>query len=69
MALLLLLLRFIEIRVFHANIVDADHMPRSVSSDLGLHCLPVDILANVKCYFLSQNKKTYFYLNITYFCL
>ena len=34
-----LLLCFIEIPVFNAKSVDPDQTPRSVASDLGLHCL------------------------------
>ena len=35
---------FIEIPVFNANSVDPDQTPRSVASDLGLHCLPMSLL-------------------------
>ena len=35
---------FIEILVFNANSVDPDQTPRSVASDLGLHCLPMPLL-------------------------
>ena len=31
----------IAIPVFNANSVDPDQTPRSVASDLGLHCLPM----------------------------
>ena len=34
----------IEILVFNANCVDPDQTSRSVASDLGLHCLPVNLL-------------------------
>ena len=33
-----MLLCFIEISVFNANSVEPDQTPRSVASDLGLHC-------------------------------
>ena len=32
-----------EIPVFSANSVDPDQTPRSVASDLGLHCLAMSI--------------------------
>ena len=35
---------FIEIPVLNANSVDPDQTPRSVASDLGLHCLLVSVL-------------------------
>ena len=35
---------FTEIPVLNANSVDPDQTPRSVASDLGLHCFPVSIL-------------------------
>ena len=38
---------FIEIHVFTANSVDPDHMPHSVVSDLGLHCLPLSLLWDI----------------------
>ena len=28
----------------NANSVDSDHMPNSLTSDLGLHCLPITLL-------------------------
>ena len=40
----LLFLCFIEIRVVIANGVDPDQTPRSVASDLDLHCLPLSLL-------------------------
>ena len=33
----------IEICLFNANSVDSDQTPRSVASDLGLHCLPMSL--------------------------
>ena len=33
-----------EIPVFNANSVDLDQTPRSVASDLGLHCFPMSLL-------------------------
>ena len=38
---LLTLLRFIETPVFNANSVDPNQTPRLVTSDMGLHCLPM----------------------------
>ena len=35
---------FIEISVFNINSVDPDQTPRSATSDLGLHCLPMSFL-------------------------
>ena len=35
---------FIEIPVIYANSVGPDQTPRSVASDLGLHCLPMSLL-------------------------
>ena len=32
---------FVEIHAFNANSVEPDQMPRSVTSALGLHCLPM----------------------------
>ena len=34
--------------VVNANSVDPDQTPRSVASDLGLHCLPVSHLWNAR---------------------
>ena len=34
----------IEIPIFDANSVDHDQTPRSVASDLGLHCLPMSFV-------------------------
>ena len=42
--LISLLLCFIEISLCNANSVDPDQTPRSAASDLGLHCLPVNLL-------------------------
>ena len=43
--LLLLLLPCVkEIPVVYTNRVDPDQTPRSVASDLGLHCLPISLL-------------------------
>ena len=42
--LALLLSCLIEIPVLNANSVAPDQTPRSVASDLGLHCLPMSIL-------------------------
>ena len=40
----LLLSCFVEISELNANIVDHDQMPHSVTSDLGLHSLPMSLL-------------------------
>ena len=34
---------FAEILLFHTNSVNPDQTPRSVASDLGLHCLPMTL--------------------------
>ena len=39
-----LLVCFIEIRIFDVNSVDPDQTPHSAASDLGLHCLPVTFM-------------------------
>ena len=46
--LVVLLLCFIEMPVINANSVDPDQTPRSAASDLGLHCLPVSHLWDVR---------------------
>ena len=35
---------FVEISELNSNKVNPDQMPRSVASDLGLHCLPMSLL-------------------------
>ena len=40
----LALSHFIRMHILHANSVDPDQTPRSVASDLGLHCLPMSLL-------------------------
>ena len=42
----LLLLCFIDSPVVNANSVDPDHTPRSVGSDLDLHCFPIILLGS-----------------------
>ena len=44
MVFLVIITVFIEIPVFNANRVDPDQTPRSVASDLDLHCLPMSRL-------------------------
>ena len=39
-----LVVRFIKILVSNANSVAPDQTPRSVASDLGIHCLPIYLL-------------------------
>ena len=39
-----MLLYFIEVLVLNANSVDPDQTPRSVASDLDLHCLQMSLL-------------------------
>ena len=38
----------VESPLFNANSVDPDQTPRSVASDLGLHCLPLSFLWNAR---------------------
>ena len=45
----LLLPCFLEIPVLNANCVDPDQTPRSVASDLGLHCLLRLVRPNTYC--------------------
>ena len=45
----LLLPCLVEISVFNANNADPDQTPRSVASDLGLHCLPMPLLWDARC--------------------
>ena len=52
-------LLFIEIPVLNANSVDPDQMPHCAASDLGLHCLPMSLLWDVR---LKGVK------NMFYFC-
>ena len=42
--LVLIIIVFIAIPVSNANSVDPDQTPRSVASDLGLHCLKISLL-------------------------
>ena len=44
----LLLLCFIEISAENAKSIDPDEMLHSVSSDLGLHCLPINLLRDLQ---------------------
>ena len=44
----LLLPWFTEISVNYANSVDHDQTPRSVASDLSLHCLPMSLLRDAR---------------------
>ena len=41
---LVIMIRFLENSKLNANSVDPDQTPRSVASDLGLHCLPTSLL-------------------------
>ena len=43
---LVLLPYFIDIFVFNADSIDPNQTPRSVASDLGLHCLPMSLLCD-----------------------
>ena len=46
--LFLLLPHFIKISISNAKSVDLDQTLRSAASDLGLHCLPVSLLWDVR---------------------
>ena len=39
---------FVEVPVLNENIVDFDQTPRSVESDLRLHCLPMSFLGDAR---------------------
>ena len=56
--LFLLLPCFIAKSMLNANSGDPDQTPRSVASDLGLHCLPISILydARHKCVLIQKAK-------------
>ena len=45
--LVVLLTCSIEIPLLNANSVDPDQTPRSVESDLGLHCLPMSLIWDI----------------------
>ena len=47
---------FIEIHALNANSVDPDQTPRSVASDLGLHCLPLSQLGNARHRWVDFNN-------------
>ena len=47
-----------DIPVFTANSVDPDQMPHSVASDLGLHCLPMSLLWDVRHKWVIQGTYT-----------
>ena len=55
---MLIIFFFIEISVFNANSVDPDQTPRSVASDLGLHCLPMSSLRDARLKWVKQVKFT-----------
>ena len=46
--LFLLSSQFIDIPVYNADSVDPDQTPRSVTSYLGLHCLPMSLLRDTR---------------------
>ena len=52
--LVLLLPCFIEIPVFNANSVDPDQTPRTASSDLGLHFLPMSHLWDARLKWVNR---------------
>ena len=67
--------------LINANSVDADQMPHSAASDLGLHCLPMSHLWDIKHKWVKftvkigyiKNSFTYDYYgtiedNVFYFC-
>ena len=45
---------FIEIPVFNANSVYSDQMTHSAASDLGLHCLAINLLGGGEGRFLTK---------------
>ena len=57
-AFFLLLPCFIEIHEFNSNSVDPDQMLHSAASDLGLHCLPMFDLQDIRLKWIkSWNRK------------
>ena len=46
--LVLLLSCYVEVSELNANSIDPDQRPRSVASDLGLHCLPMSLLLDAR---------------------
>ena len=50
-----------------ANSGDPDQTPRSAASDLGLHCLPINLLgvSRLKC--VNQNIDIFLYIDIDAF--
>ena len=65
--MVLVLSFIIVIPVLNANSVDPDQTPRSVASDLGLHCLPMSLLWDARhkwaTYSVSQTRVGNKYLN------
>ena len=55
--LFLLLQSFVEISELHANSEDPDQTPRSVSSDLGLHCLSMSLLWDARLEWVYTRSK------------
>ena len=47
----------IEFPVFNANSVDPDQTPPSVTPDLGLHCLPMSFLRDVRLKWVNNETR------------
>ena len=65
--------------VINANSIDPDQTPRSAASDLGLHCLPMSHLWDVRHKWVNKYNKMYgsrfvliptkVYMYVTQFCI
>ena len=65
--------------VINANSIDPDQTPRSAASDLGLHCLPMSHLWDVRHKWVNKYNKMYgsrfvliptkVYMYVTRFCI
>ena len=53
----LLLPSFVGISELNANSIDPDQTPRYVTSDLGLHCLPVSLLWDARLKWVKRLKR------------
>ena len=51
------LVRFYCYHVLYARSVDPDQTPRLVASDIGLHCMPMSILWEVRYTWVKGSKK------------
>ena len=52
--LIFIIVMFVGISELNTNSVDSDQTPRSVASDLDLHCLPMSFLWDARLIWVSQ---------------